>query len=218
MRLRPIGLAPGIFAFASMLTAQTSPDSFEVSPFFGYLFGGTVSDFNNSPAGLPVSRWKLTLGDHSSFGLRLGYSFCSGLQPEFEWLRAAPKLQFRIPFKPSDLPVSMDFFLAGISYNFASGRLRPYATVAVGAARLSGADDAQAQFTGKVALGLKIFVTPWLGVRAEAGGYATHLGEDSFGIPCTTFPLGHDGVTPVGCSHESWLLDGNISGGLVFAF
>lgn len=202
--MRSIRLWLGALICTSALPLQAqSPGSIEVSPFVGYLFGGATL---------------ASLADHTSYGLRLGYATRKGLEPELEWLGVDTKLQFqgRVP-RSTTLPVRMDFYLAGLTYNLTSKPVIPYLSLAAGAARLSGAGDVSVRFTGKLGLGVKALVTPWLGLRLEADGYATRPGEQDFGLTCTSF-IQSGGVTvPVSCA-RNWLFDGNLGAGLVFAF
>lgn len=217
MKLRPCILLLGslMAASAASLIAQPHENPFEVSPFVGHLFGGTVFDLR-SPVDSDLS-FDLRLADHPSYGLRLGYLFGNGFEPELEWSGVDTPLEFANLFGPTRNRAQIDFFLAGLTYNFLTEPVRPYANLSVGAARLSGGGETDVLFTGKLAVGLKAFLTPWLGLRVEAGGYATRLGNSAFGITCTTFII-RDGVAvPVPCE-KSWLLNGDVGGGLIFAF
>ncbi len=210
MKIHAILLGVLLCATCSELSAQSS-GPWEVSPFAGYFFGGTVFS-GREP--LESNVFQGNLVDHASYGLRAGYAFRSGLEPELEWSRIGTNLEYRNFFRPGKYPVTMNFFLAGLTDNLTSGRIRPYVGMAVGAATVSNAFETQRRFTGKIALGVKAFAASRIALRLEAAGYATRLGDSNFGVTCTTFtPDGH----PMPCS-KPWLLGGNLGAGLVLSF
>jgi hypothetical protein len=211
MRLRTTLLTPLLFLGTSMLGAQTARGAFEITPFAGYLFGGEVLEDTRPEVGTIV---RADLADHVSYGLRLGYAFPSGWEPELEWTSVHTDLEVSTG---TTYAARTDYLLGGAAFHFGSGSLRPYAGMAAGAARVSGPFPAEARFTGRVSLGLKAFVTPWLALRVEAAGYATRLGEMAYGASCTTFPDDENPGVPVSCMN-TWLLQANVGGGLVFAF
>ena len=110
-------------------------------------------------------------------------------------------------------PLNIDYILAGASYNFSSGCVRPYAIPGPRCSELREhrQDDwthfvltPATNFAASLGLGVKAFVTPQLGIRVEGRG-ATHrryrrtssclFGQDSGGA---TFP--------VPCGNE-WILE-----------
>src|SRR5262245_61245260 len=71
-----------LMAASGSLTAQSTMEPIEVSPFVGYLFGGTVfkSDFP-PPNWVPGNH----VADHLNYGLRVGFNATSNIEPELEW-------------------------------------------------------------------------------------------------------------------------------------
>jgi len=207
MSPRAIGVV--LFLATAALRAQTGPGRFELSPVGGYLFGGTVLH-DDGTVGLDL---RGELEDHASYGLRAGYALSSGWEPELEWTAVETDLRVSTG---TEFPTRTDYVLAGAAFNLGTGFLRPYAGLAVGAARISGEFPTAARFAGRVSLGAKAFLTHWLALRIELAGYATRLGETAYGVSCTTFSDSDPGV-PVSCMN-TWLLNANVGGGLVFAF
>lgn len=206
---------------AAPLRAQPSGNGFEISPLVGHLFGGRVEEVFSPPGEIVFSDTRFDVGDDVSYGIRLGYNLPSGLEPEIQWLRLEtnllrstisppfpPPLEHRVPI----FPITVNYYLTGLTYNFTQSRLRPYASLGLGAATLSAPTGTEVRFTGEAAVGLKAFVTPWLALRVEARGYASRLGDSPLGI------CGSGTFVPAECQAKSWLVNSDIGGGLVFAF
>lgn len=230
-----VGLIPLVFlfSFALPLRAQKEEKSWEASPFFGYLYGGTVSDIRfDAPIGFPPANMRYDLADHATYGLRFGYNLGPHWEPEIQWshtetfLRSTGSLPVPDLWCPGCLKI--DYFLGGMTYNFAKGRTRPYASLSVGVTRFSptfqdltrtGSDT---RFTGSLGVGVKTFLTSSFGVRLDVHGYASRIASIRFGPLCTTFPNSGPGepVIPVTttCGTKEWLLNGEVSGGLLLAF
>jgi opacity protein-like surface antigen len=214
-------LAPAMLALALAsvrpVDAQTAIPPFEVSPFAGYLFGGSV--FHDSQ-GAPFSR--IVVADHFTFGVRVGFNATSRFEPELQWSRTDTEMNFDQEDLGPHIPLTIDYFLAGASYNFSAGRIRPYVSVGLGAARLQdvrvtarGIRPAT-NFAGSLGVGIKAFLTPNVGLRFDARGYASQiLGRDFF-IRCKK-PSEGGAIAPVPCG-DHWLWNGDLTGGLVFAF
>jgi outer membrane protein with beta-barrel domain len=209
-----------LLAVALPLSAQTGEKPFEVSPFLGYLFGGEVYD---------TPDFRFVVADHLTYGVRVGYHVTSDLEPEVQWSRAETHLRSRSPAGTPDLPLTLDYFLAGIMFNFARDRVRPYASVSAGVARLSPPSSNgesefvrdETRFAGSVALGVKTFLTSSFGLRFDARGYATRTANARLGFVCTTNSGSPGGpVVPVSapCPTKDWLVTGELTGGLLLAF
>ena len=178
--------------------AQTSDTKrIEVTPFFGYLFGGTVwhSDF-------PPPLWTpgFLIADHTTYGMRLGFNLTRSLEPEIQWSHTDTELSIR------ELdPLTIDFFIASVNYNFDAGCFRPYVGVGLGAGLFDGINYRKhTLFTTSFALGTKFFFTPNFGLRLEARGYASkpdHIIKRTCGQ----------------CDNR-WILNGDLTGGITVAF
>ncbi len=189
--------------------AQTL-EPIEVSPFAGYFLGGTIFE---SPRPGPTT---LSFANDVTYGVRLGWNATPHFEPEFQWSRTETEFS---PAHPEYLhSLNIDYLLGGASYNFGSGATRPYVSVDLGAARIDAIDYVpDTLFTISVGAGVKHFFTPHFGLRLDARGY-TSMTNDHLKSICTTFSDSAGGpVVPVPCVHN-WLLNGDVTGGLVIAF
>jgi hypothetical protein len=191
------------------LGAQTL-NPIEVSPFAGYFFGGTIFDFRTPGA------TNLSFANDVTYGVRVGWNVTPHIEPEFQWSRTETEFS---PAHPEYLhSLNIDYFLGGASYNFGSQTTRPYVSLDLGAARIDAIDYVpNTLFTISVGAGLKQMFTPNFGLRLDARGY-TSMTNDRLRNVCSTStgPAGGP-VVPVPCAH-SWLLNGDVSGGVVIAF
>ncbi len=195
---------------SGLAVAQSADKSFEVSPFVGYLFGGDV--WERAPD-LP----SLSVDDHVDYGIRVGFRATSHWVLEMQWTRVPTELSLGFSL-PQTHPVNMDYLIAGVAYELTGGSLRPYVLLGVGAAFFDPKEvPSETRFTGSLALGLKAFFTPALGLRVEARGYASSLDDTPLGFPCTTFDGSGGPVVPRSCA-KSWLFNGDLTGGLIVAF
>jgi hypothetical protein len=167
----------------------------EITPFFGYLLGGTP--FHQGIPGLWIP--SNHIADHTTFGIRAGYNLTASLEPEVQWSHTETSLTTNPPE-----PLTIDFFLAGLSYNFSATQFRPYVSAGFGAGLFDGLNYSKhTLFTTSLALGTKYFFTPNIGLRLEARGYASKP----------------DSIERVSCAcPETWIFNGDFTGGLAIAF
>jgi opacity protein-like surface antigen len=193
------------------VSAQTTPQAIEISPFAGYLFGGSLSHSLDPDPHLSVA-------DRLDYGLRIGFNVTPHVEPEIQWTRTETDVT------GTGTPVSLDinYLVAGVSYNFCAGNIRPYVTLGVGAALLKSSarlrESSATNFAATAGVGVKAFLTPNIGVRLEGRGYVSELPGAYFPITCSSNPGGAGGpIVPVPCIN-GWLLNGDLTGGLIFAF
>ena len=217
-------LALGLFA-ALPVRAQTPTERIEFAPLIGYMFAGS---FSRVPPNFAIS--EINVADHFDFGVSVGFNLTSAIEPEFRWVRTDTEMVFEgVPGGTSGIPpfpLTMDYYLAGASYNFSSGKIRPYASLDVGAARLAniriddpltqGVPTPSTDFAVSVGLGAKTFITPNFGLRVEARGYASTV-PDHFFFPCYTTPDANGRVYVTSCGNK-WLFNGDVTAGIVVAF
>lgn len=207
-----------VFGLSASALAQVSVEPIEVTPFAGYLFGGS---FLNSPTIPQAGFDQISLANHLDYGVRIGFNLSPAIEPEIQWSRSETHLVFT-PSYPnfSRVDSTIDYFLVGASYNFSSGNIRPYVSLSLGADTLSvntppfalvGLQLAPATtFAVSVGVGVKMFVTSNFGFRLEARGYGSEV-PSSYVASCTAGPL-------TASCFRSWLLNGDLTGGLVIAF
>jgi hypothetical protein len=180
-----------VLLFCSAASAYAQ--KFEVTPLFGYRWGGEVKlQQDGYPNSYPVL-------DHSfSFGVAAGYRFdaedCEACNLiEFRYTRQNTQLGYRedsTPLARSQPSIALDHFLGDFTHEFSISdtpdRVRPYVTVSLGTARMSTPVESTTQFVFGVGGGVKVFAKPHWGfrvqieylplVRAEAGKVACAAG------------------------------------------
>ena len=196
----------------SVALAQTGP-RIEISPTIGYLWGGNLWD---APDGTTLS-----VADHLDYGLRAGWRASPRWTFEFDWTRVETRLKLRTAFPlPPEMPsLDIDYLTPRIAYNLLTGSIRPYVAGGLGGAIFDQPSGSDGYFTATFAAGVKGFVTPNFGARIEARGLASGVGDPPLGFACTTFDTGGPGdpIVPVSCAHN-WIINGDVTAGIVFAF
>ncbi|HET7451363.1 MAG TPA: outer membrane beta-barrel protein [Thermoanaerobaculia bacterium] len=191
--------------------AQIREGTFEISPFYGYLWGGEFAHGTNSLFDQTVD-----LDDHDTYGVRVGYNATQVFQFELQWSQTKTHFISHDSgelFGPGGVrlgDVKLDYWMGYSTFNFGHHRVVPYFTIGAGVAHLDPSDtpvpaSSDTRFTASMGGGLKVFATPHFGFRFDGRGYSTYLNDD----------CGHDHHDHCG-SH--WLTNGEASGGLVFAF
>jgi hypothetical protein len=206
---------------------------FEVSVFGGELYGGTVSDNRfpdiTSPTGkLIQNRGHVQFDNAPTYGIRVDYRLSRWLLLEAQASTASNSLVFsRLPFTlPNGHGFRTSYYLGSLVLEWPGRRIRPFAVIGVGAAHFDPREDPEDQidetrFTGSLGLGMKAFLNDHWGLRIDARGYATRVkGNGGFGFYCFTSQESSPGgnITIVPCERRSWLTNGELSGGIVFAF
>jgi hypothetical protein len=204
---------------APVCVAQVRSGTVEISPFAGYLFGGRFPAGSN---GLFTS--KVDVEDHVTYGGRIGWNITSLFEAEAQFSRT--ETRFVSPggdvlFGPSGTrlgDLKIDYALGYATLNFGHRRFVPYVTFGMGAARLDpdvckvrvkpctnpGADW---RYTASAGAGIKTFLSPHFGLRFDGRYYGTLLRDDS----C-------DNSRRCGRNRTDWLSNGDVTGGLLFAF
>ncbi len=216
MKTRIAGFA-ALAALALLLTpraarAQIREGTVEISPFYGYLWGGEFAHGSNS-----LFNQTVDVDDHDTFGGRIGYNATQTFQFEFQWSRTDSHFVSHDSgevFGPGGERLGelrIDYWMGYSTFNFGHRRLVPYFTIGAGVAHLHPSGTAvpasdDTRFTGSMGAGLKIFVNPHFGFRFDGRGYSTYLNSSN---DCHDH---HD------CGGSHWLTNGEASGGLIFAF
>lgn len=225
MKLRILTLALFLAPIAPSIGAQVRSGTVEISPFYGYLFGGSF------PAG-STSQFstRVDVQDHGTYGVGLGYFVNSTVEIEGRWARTETGFvdprradrDFRDDgHRVADLTI--DYFLGYATFNFGHRRWVPYATVGMGAALLDagprndlacpslqcGNPDSFTRYTAALGGGVKFYANRHFGLRFDGRGYATYLNSHG---RCDTFTRNSSH-----CS-SNWLGNFETTGGLVIAF
>ena len=183
-------------------------DAFEVTPFIGWRWGGTIFatqtfvfdedvDVEPSPsAGI-------------SFGIPLGDT---GLKLELMANRQSSELEVGSGlFEPDDEVADIDitYLHAGLQIPFARSRnVSPYVVVSAGIANLDPqilGVDAEQRFSASGGIGVKVPMSRMLSFRFEGRGYYTALEEDDECAICDYF-------------YNEDFYQGEVNAGLVISF
>ena len=215
MKLRALLVSVASILLASSVFAQVRQNTVEISPFAGYLFGGR---FARGSTALFTGR--VDVDDHATYGVRLGFNVTSNFQLELQGSRT--ETFFVTPeggeiFGPGRQrlgELDIDYLLGYMTFNFGHRRAVPYVTLGAGIARLDPnvrgiASERENRFTGSIGAGVKTFFTPNFGLRFDGRYYATSLSHNDRDHDCDFFDS---------CDDRDWLSNGEVSGGLVFAF
>jgi opacity protein-like surface antigen len=224
MRSRIALLALFALLVSSAVFAQVRRGTIEISPFAGYLFGGQFARGTTA-----LFDTDADVDDHATYGVRLGYNVTSKFEVELQASRTETAFvthdKNRLfgasgSSKLGDLDI--DYLLANFTFNFGHRRAVPYITIGGGAARLSpSVPGVQAsreyKGTGTLGAGVKVFFNPHFGLRFDGRYYATWIRDDNNNRDrsdrCDRDHSFRD------CSdRRDWLTNGDVTGGLVFAF
>jgi opacity protein-like surface antigen len=213
-----------LYLLAPICSAQVRGGTVEINPFAGYLFGGRF------PQGtLAIFDTRVDVENHVTYGGRLGWNITSKVELEGQFSRT--ETAFVTPgshevFGSSGQrlgDLTIDYLLGYGTFNFGRGRVVPYVTFGMGVAQLDPNvcrgvvttpgnpcvnPDRDTRFTASAGLGVKTFLTPHVGLRFDGRYYGTFLRDDSRSSRCDR-----------DCGNRTdWLSNGDVTGGLVFAF
>jgi hypothetical protein len=199
MKTKCIVIAGWLLASILGLQAQV----FEISPFYGYRFGGSFETSSGQDTDLEAGR---------SFGLSLDYApHDSDVRLELFWSRQESGLDLDESGGRSHLDMTVDEFMLGGVYEEGRGRLRGTVTALVGATVFDpDSGDLQARFSVSLGLGVKYFLLKNLALRADLRGYMTYVESDTAFIS--------SGERTVVYFSGSAIWQGEVSGGITLSF
>lgn len=215
MTIRALLVSAAALLAASSATAQIRQNTVEISPYAGYLFGGQFARGSNA-----LFDFTVDVDDHATYGARLGFYLTSNFQLE---LQASHTETAFVTDDGGDLfggdsvklgDLDIDYLLGYMTFNFGHRRAVPYVTIGGGVARLDpnvpGREaDRENRFTASIGAGVKTFFTPNFGMRFDGRYYGTSL-DSRNSNNCDNF---FDS-----CDDRDWLSNGEVTGGLLFAF
>jgi opacity protein-like surface antigen len=224
MRLHSAALVTciALATLAGKAAAQDRSGTFEISPFAGGYFGGRLYGDTVVPtgSGSTATLAYLEPDDDFTYGVRLAYNVTRVFAFEFDWTSARADLRAPIYYGMSSRnPVvgrlRQNVYEANTLFNFGKRRAVGYFGIGAGAATLDRTDgtlgpQSTTRFTANVSAGAKFFFTPRVGLRLD-GRYRAidqNNGKDS----CSN----RDGF----CNDRwnRWSYNGELTGGLIFAF
>jgi hypothetical protein len=153
----------------------------EVSPFYGYRFGG---DFVELYAARP-----LDFDGAPATGIIFDARLYDGDDFQIEGLfthQAATVLVAQAPGRPAtEWRVSADHWLAGGLQEFNGGPLRGFTTGMLGLTRYAAEGNSEFRFTLSAGGGVKVFADRRVGVRLDGRVFATFIDGSGNSIACT---------------------------------
>jgi len=224
MKFRIALIALAASCASSFALAQIRTGTVEISPFAGYLFGGrfargTTSLFDTS----------VDVDDHATYGVRLGYNINSKFEVELQGSRTETAFVTHNHDNSGGLfgndstqkvgDLDIDYYLASMVFNFGHRRAVPYVSLGAGAARLSPTvpnttASREYKATATIGAGVKVFVNPHFGLRFDGRYYGTSIGNND-----SNNHNSHCDRSFENCdNNRDWLSNGDVTGGLVFAF
>ncbi len=202
---------------------QDRGGTFEISPFAGGYFGGRLygNTVVTTTPGTTATFAFLEPADDLTYGVRLAYNVTRHFAFEFDWTSARADL--RTPNQPGVSPRNLrvgrlrqNAYEANMLFNFGKRRAVGYFGLGAGAATLDRTDATiepaeRTLFTANISAGAKFFFTPRVGLRLDGRYRALDQQSDSDRRGCD-----RDGF----CSDRlnRWSYNGELTGGLVFAF
>jgi hypothetical protein len=173
-RLCTVALLLAVVCPAAVVRAQ----SVEVSPFYGYRFGGDFFEL--------VTRHPVDLDGAPAMGVALDVPLQDGLQLEGFFTHQDGHVAGRgTSFGPVQR-VSVDHWLAGALQEFGGTRVRPFATGMFGLTRYAVEGDNEIRFTLNGGGGAKLFATRHIGVRLDGRISATFIDAHGTALACAS--------------------------------
>src|SRR5262245_29924363 len=172
-------------AAMALLTALVRPlsvhaQSVEVSPFYGYRFGGDFFEL--------ATHNSVDLDGAPAMGLALDIPLWEGLQLEGFFTHQDGHVAGRAtPLGPVPvLRVAVDHWLGGALQEFGGTRIRPFATGMLGLTRYAVEGDNEIRFTVNGGGGAKLFATRHIGVRLDGRISATFIDAHGTALACVS--------------------------------
>jgi hypothetical protein len=194
-------IAIAVWLFATMPGLQAQ--QFELSPFFGYRFGGSVATSDGQDSELEAA---------PAYGLSLNYAQRdSDLKLAVFWSHQDSGLNLDGAGGLGHVDMSVDEFLLGGLYEYGQGRFHETVTVLVGAT-VFGPDggDLEARLSFGVGLGARYYLWKNLALQVDLRGYCTVVESEGAFIS--------SGGTTVAYFSGSSIWQGEVSGGITWSF
>jgi hypothetical protein len=154
---------------------QYRPDAqrVQVSPFYGYRFGGDIFE---AAAGTP-----LDVDGAPSFGVSADFFVGNGQSINLLYSRQRARVTIPVPEREDlDADLTVDHWQVGGAQEVGVGLVRPFYGAGLGLTYFSGPVDTEVRFSIDVGGGVKLMPTRRVGVRLETRSYLVFVdGEGS---------------------------------------
>jgi len=216
-------LACGILTLALPAFAQDRTGTWEISPFAGAFLGGRLYGNYTVPfsSGTVNNVRFLEEDDDLAYGARLAYNVTRHFGFEVDWTSSRADLRSPNFFgsTPRHLRVGtfrQNVYEANAIFNFGRRHVIGYVGIGAGSAvekrDIAGINPAATgRFTANLSVGGKFFFVPRVGLRIDGRYRAIDLRSDGDGSSCDHNFFCDD-------RRGNWSYNGEVTGGLVFAF
>ncbi len=164
---------------------QTAPGKFELTPFGGYRFGGSL-ELEESPDGYDFN-------DAASFGLIVNFPHRTNTRWEILYSQQSTEAEFTgVTINDTEIDVDLHVLQLGGTYQFEGDKVVPYLAATIGAthAKVSGSSSESDTFwSGSIGLGILMSPNTRVGLRLEARAYGTFT-NSSTDLLCASGPSG----------------------------
>jgi hypothetical protein len=165
-------------ACAALGAAPAWAAGVEITPLVGYRFGGSFA--------VPDETGEVEVEDSVAFGASLSVPIADDGEIEVLWSRQPSRLRgtggFFVPGAQL-FDLTLDTFQAGGAYLFGApeDKLRPYIAVGLGVTLLAPEPDGldtETRFSASFGAGLKVWLSPRIGLKLEGRGFFTIIESD----------------------------------------
>ncbi len=185
---------------------------FELQPFVGYKYGGSVGVGSN-----PLGINKISIDSSLAYGATATFNPAERFGIEFLWNRQQTHATGSYSgggTYPQKIGVTLDQFHGNILLSLADhgSKVEPFILVGFGATDMHGSGSATTKFSFAVGGGVKYFVSRHLGFRLQARYTPTYAYTSSGGVWCNWW--GYCWVVP----NDHFLNQGDVTGGVILRF
>ena len=181
MRATPYGFVCAMTFMSCVIggAPAASAQSFEVTPFGGYRFGGDFFEL--------LTRQPIDNDGAPALGVAVDVPLGAGLQVEglFTHQSARVSIPTALSGPPAHVRITVDHWQGGGLQEFDTGRVRPYLTGMLGLTHYAADDDDEIRFTVGAGGGVKLFPTKNVGVRLNSQLFATFVDADARLVACS---------------------------------
>jgi opacity protein-like surface antigen len=192
---------------------EVSDKRFEITPYAGYQWGGSL----DTDLGGVASDGSLNLKDSFAWGVIMSFLAYDNGAVELTYHRQDTDVEFRtLGAAPTPLGgFAMNYLQVGGRQQFGNGALKPFASISLGIALLDPKQDGletATRFSWSFGGGAQyMFASGRVGLRTDLKMWMTPVPSGEYQTWCDFY----------GCfvsEGTSWVNQGQVSGGLVFAF
>ena len=191
-----------------MMPLAAMAQSFELTPFVGYQFGG---DFQQRYGDGFFDNDTRDLDEGESYGLIADFAVSRHFQVELLYSQQETQLKTFDGFAPDRFDLDVRYMHAGILWQFRNQGLRPYIAGSIGGTRFDFADlGDETRFSTSFGGGVKAMVNDNLGFRFEGRAYTTFVNDGDNAV------CGRDVCFVY--NDETFLYQWDVKFGVTFAF